>query len=104
MAELNISFVHPTDGRVVTASLDASLTAQEIIGELVANSFIKHSEHGYNLAIKGGNRLRNHQTLAEANVEQNATLRIIPATDAGAFFQKNIRPTKRSRNGKPTRN
>jgi hypothetical protein len=83
MNQLNVNFVHPTDGRVVTASLDPSMTVQEIISELVANSFIKHSEHGYNLAVKGGNRLRNHQTLAEAGVTDNMTLRIIPATDAG---------------------
>ena len=86
MNQLNISFVHPTDGRVVTATLDSSMTVAEIISELIANSFIKHSEHGYNLAVKGGNRLRNHQTLAEAGIADNTTLRIIPATDAGAFF------------------
>lgn len=83
MAEINVSFMHPTDGRVIDVDLDNSMTANEVIAELIANDFIPGSEQGYNLSIKGGAQIQNSQTLAVANVKNNDTLRIIPATDAG---------------------
>jgi hypothetical protein len=84
MADISVNFVHPTDGRVITATLDDSMSVQEVISELVAHDFVKANSQGYNLAVKGGSRLRNHQTLHEAQLQNGVTLRVIPATDAGA--------------------
>lgn len=83
MADVNVNFVHPTDGRMITATLDNTMSVQEVLSELIAHDFIKRNEQGYNLAIKGGSRLLNHQTLANANIAHGTTLRVIPATDAG---------------------
>lgn len=84
MADVNVNFVHPTDGRMISATLDDTMTVQEVLSELVAHDFVKRSDQGYNLAIKGGSRLLNHQTLGEAGIQHGTTFRVIPATDAGA--------------------
>lgn len=83
MADVNVNFVHPTDGRMISATLDDTMTVQEVLSELVAHDFVKRSDQGYNLAIKGGSRLLNHQTLAESGIQHGTTFRVIPATDAG---------------------
>ncbi|PTX61106.1 hypothetical protein C8N46_105262 [Kordia periserrulae] len=83
MADVTVSFIHPTDGRVISVTLDDSMTGQDVIGELIANDFVPPSNEGYNLAIKGGKQLDNQRTLSENGVEDNHTLRVIPATDAG---------------------
>ncbi|WP_027003067.1 hypothetical protein [Hugenholtzia roseola] len=83
MADVNVNFVHPTDGRVINATIDDSMTSNEVIAELVSHDFIKYSPQGYNLAIKGGSRLLNQQTLRDAGTAHGTTFRVIPATDAG---------------------
>ncbi|MFN0201014.1 MAG: EsaB/YukD family protein [Bacteroidia bacterium] len=83
MPEINVSFVHPTDGRVVSVTMDNSMTGQEVIPELIAANFIPPSAQGYMLAIKGGAQIQNAQTLAAAGVKEGDTIRVIPATDAG---------------------
>jgi hypothetical protein len=85
MADVSVNFMHPTDGRVISVTLDNTMTGQEIIGELIANDFVPSSSEGYNLAIKGGNQLDNGKTLLENEVKDNDTIRVIPATDAGVL-------------------
>ena len=77
---VKVNFMHPTDGRVVTVTLDSTMTAQEAI----SSNFISPNPQGYNLAIKGGAQLQQNQTFADAGIKDGDTLRIIPATDAGA--------------------
>ncbi|QHI36423.1 hypothetical protein IMCC3317_17860 [Kordia antarctica] len=83
MADVTVNFKHPTDGRVISVTLDDSMTGQEVIGELIANEFVPASSEGYNIAIKGGRQLTNGKTLLENEVKDNDTIRVIPATDAG---------------------
>lgn len=83
MADVNVKFVHPTDGKLIDVTLDDSITAQEAVAELITAEFIPASPHGYNLGIKGGAMLQFDQSFADANVQDNTTLRVIPATDAG---------------------
>lgn len=83
MSDVNVNFMHPTDGRVVSVTVDDTMTGQEAVGELIANEFVPASGEGYNLAIKGGAQLNNAKTLAENGVKDNDTLRVLPATDAG---------------------
>jgi len=83
MADVSVNFMHPTDGRVISVTVDNTMTGQEAIAELIANDFIPTSPSGYNLAIKGGAQLENSKSLAEGGVKDNDTLRVIPATDAG---------------------
>lgn len=86
MAEdVNVNFMHPTDGKVISVTLDNTMTGQEVIGELIANDFIPASSEGYSLAIKGGSQLNNSKTLSENGVRENDTIRVVPATDAGVI-------------------
>ena len=90
MADLNVNFMHPTDGRTISVTVENTMTGQEAIAELIANEFIPTTPDGYNLAIKGGAQLENNKTLAQGGVKDNDTLRIIPATDAGADLSVNF--------------
>lgn len=83
MPDVNVNFVHPTDGRVITVTVDDTMTAQEAIGELLANNFVTPSSSGYELNMNG-TRFRADQTLADAGVNNGAKIRVAPATDAGA--------------------
>lgn len=75
--------MHPTDGRQLTVSMDESITPKEAIEELIACGFITKYPSGYGIAVKGGNMLDNKRSFYESGVGNQATLRIIPGTDAG---------------------
>jgi len=83
MADIRVNFLHPTDGRILTVTLDETMTADEVIGELIANDFIAPNPQGYNLTIKGGKALASGETFLEADTKDDDTIRVIPATDAG---------------------
>lgn len=83
MANVSVSFVHPTDARMITVSLDETMTAEEAINELLSNDFIRPHEGGYQLAIKGGAELRSDETFNDAGVIDGTNIRVIPLTDAG---------------------
>jgi hypothetical protein len=85
MADVNINFLHPTDGRVLNVNLDDSITAQEAVAELIAASFITPNPQGYGLAIQGGNMIDPGQNFRDAGVKEPNTnkIRVVPATDAG---------------------
>jgi len=85
MADVSVNFQHPTDGKVISVTIDDTMTGQEAIGELIANDFVPPSSQGYNIAIKGGSQLDNTKSLTENGVKDNDTIRVIPATDAGCF-------------------
>ncbi|HWW74311.1 MAG TPA: hypothetical protein VNZ44_02890, partial [Pyrinomonadaceae bacterium] len=80
--DVNVNFVHPTDGRVLNVTVDDTMTAQEAIGELLANNFIAPSPGGYQLAVNG-DHFNANQTLAEKGVTSGAKIRVDPSTDAG---------------------
>lgn len=81
--DLNVKFMHPTDGRLLTVELDDEITAQEAIAELIAADFIPSTPAGYSLAIKGGALLGPVDSFASRSIEKNSILRVIPNTDAG---------------------
>lgn len=83
MANIDVTFLHPTDMRPLSVTVDDTMLASDLITELLSNSFMPPSPGGYNLAIKGGDRLPNDQAIGTAGVKDGATLRVIPATDAG---------------------
>jgi len=80
---LNLHFIHPTDGRRLTARLDESMTAQEAINELIGSNWIPASAEGYKLAVKGGAELNQADTFGSRSVSTESMIRVIPATDAG---------------------
>lgn len=83
MADVKVNFMHPTDGRTITVTVDGTMTAQEAVAELIANDFIQPNPQGYNLAIKGGAQIQPNQSLEGAGAKDGDTIRVIPATDAG---------------------
>ena len=89
MADVSVNFKHPTDGKVISVTLDDTMTGQEVIGELIANEFIPSSSEGYEIAIKtesnSSSALDITKTLLENGVKDNDTIRVIPTTNAGYF-------------------
>ena len=83
MADVDISFMHPTDGRLLNVGLDDTTTAQEAIAELISENFIPRDPQGYALAIKGGSMIDTNQSFRDANVRNGTVLRVVPQTDAG---------------------
>lgn len=83
MADVDIRFMHPTDGRILPVELDDTTTAREMIAALISNNFIASDPQGYKLAIKGGSEINENQSLRELNVQNGAVIRVIPQTDAG---------------------
>jgi hypothetical protein len=81
--DLDIEFMHPTDGRIISVTMDGSMTGNEVIGELIANYFIPPSSEGYGLAIKGGIMLDNYKSFIDNNISNNSIIRVLPATNAG---------------------
>jgi len=87
MGEISVNFIHPTDGRILTVTLDETMTAQEVIGELLANDFVLPFEEGYTLAVMGGEIIRQDQTFDEAKIRDGDKIRIIPSASAGGKGQ-----------------
>lgn len=83
MADVKVNFVHPTDGRVITVTVDDTMTAQEAIGELLANNFVSPGPGGYQLFVND-NALLPEQTLSEAGVRDGAKILVNPSLLAGA--------------------
>jgi hypothetical protein len=84
MPDVDVSFMHPTDGRVMSALVEAEMTAQEVIDELLASDFIPAHGHGYQLSIiESGNIIGGEQTLAGAGVRGSSKIRVLPVTEAG---------------------
>ncbi len=84
MPDVNVSFMHPTDGRVMSAVVEAEMTAQEIIDQLLANDFVPEHGHGYQLSIiESGNIIGGEQTLAGAGVSGHSKIKVLPVTEAG---------------------
>lgn len=81
--ELNIVFLHPTDGRMISVTMDGSMTGLEVIEELIKNDFISSSNDGYGLAILGGALIDNFKSFLDSGIENNSKIRIIPSTAAG---------------------
>ena len=92
MADLTVNFMHPTDGRVISVTVEDSMTGQEAIAELIANEFIPANPQGYKLSLKGENArdLNNDKSLLENAVPNNSTIRVQPATDAGGDLTVNF--------------
>lgn len=80
MADVSVNFMHPTDGRVISVTVDNTITCQEAIGELIVNDFIPNTPEGYSLAIMGG-RLEYNKSFVEWGIKDNDTIRIIPCLE-----------------------
>jgi hypothetical protein len=84
MLDVDVSFVHPTDGRIMSAVVDAEMTAQEVIDRLLASDFVPPHPHGYQLSIvESGNIVGGVQTLAMAGVRGGSKIKVLPVTEAG---------------------
>lgn len=81
--DIQVNFMHPTDGRIITVTLEGTMTATEAVNELIGNDFISELPQGYHLAIKGGHQIGHSESFIEVGVKDGDTIRVIPATDAG---------------------
>jgi len=84
MGNINVNFVHPTDGGFQAATIDDTMTVQELIHSLVDEQFIPGPESDIELMLKGSeNLLLGDQTLNASNVKEGSTLKVVMATNAG---------------------
>jgi hypothetical protein len=85
MANIDVTFLHPTDMRPMTVTVDDGMLASDLISELLAHEFMPATPGGYNLQLKGGPQLPNDQEIRKAGVINGSTVLVIPATDAGVL-------------------
>ena len=84
-ATIDVTFMHPTDGTTLDVTVDDSMTALSAINELINAGFIQRTADGYDLSVKGGTAISGNQTLRNGGAVDKCTVRVVPATDAGAF-------------------
>jgi hypothetical protein len=85
MPEISVNFIHPTDRGMMTVIIDDAMTAEEIIGELLANNFVPPIPEGYQLSMVETDMIvRPEQTIAEAGAKNGSKIHVLPSTPAGA--------------------
>jgi hypothetical protein len=80
---IRVEFLHPTEARTVRVELDPTMTAKEIVDELVLSDFLVRSQLGYCLAQKGGTVIASEYSLIAAGVNDGGVIRILHCTEAG---------------------
>jgi hypothetical protein len=83
MADINVNFIHPTDGRLLTVTIDDSITTEEAVAELIGANFINPDPQGWELHIKGGNEILPEQKFRDAGVQNKTPIRVVLASDGG---------------------
>lgn len=86
MQSINIVFLHPTNGSTLEAEMDVSLTADDIINELIACNFIPDDlgKGYYRLLIKDTlTEIGGMQKIDIQGDKSNLTIRVLLATCAG---------------------
>ena len=91
MTDIQVKFMHPSDGRLVDVDMDDMMTTVEAISELIASGFSPKNANGYNLAKKGGSQIEDGVTFADAEVKSGDIIRVIPASDAGGSIALTLR-------------
>lgn len=85
MEEYSVTFVHPTTGATLEASINPNLTADEVVSALVAENFIEPptADINYTLGITGGNKVEGAQSLASGGLREGSTVNVISSGVAG---------------------
>lgn len=90
MADIEVYFKHPVSDRRVRAKVDDTMTAQEVIDDLIRDGFLQSSRNGYYLARKD---MRNNEhilpgtSLRSAGVRADDVLRVDPISEAGSVVE-----------------
>jgi len=88
MADISVNFIHPTSGKTLAVTLDDGMTAQEAVGHLLDSQFVLPLPNGYELMVKGGDRLRSAESLAAQSVRGGAMIQVVPAMEAGGIGRR----------------
>ncbi|WLE95792.1 MAG: ThiF family adenylyltransferase [Candidatus Electrothrix communis] len=81
--EIELVFMHPTDGKLLPFTVNTTMTAREVIAKLIGNGFIQPNSHGYQLVVKGGAELRQDRPFSHLKVKQKSIIRVLPTISAG---------------------
>lgn len=76
MADLNVSFIHPIDGRTIPVILDDDITASEAVEVLIQRNVLDADSQNYNLVKQGGASIWPDQTFKDAGIRENDIIRI----------------------------
>lgn len=80
--DIHVKFMHPTDGRMISVTMDNTMTPSEVIAELILNNFIPPTPNDYSLAVKGGNMLTANKTFYNDGVVDGDVIRVIKNKDS----------------------
>jgi hypothetical protein len=85
MADIEVTFIHPTTNEPLEATIDDGMTPSQIVVDLINEKFIPADPQGYAIGVKGGqDRLPNDRPVAQAGITTGSKLLVIPQTDAGS--------------------
>jgi hypothetical protein len=84
VADIEVKFQLPPDLREITVELADDMKPPEIINELLKAEVIKPNPQGYMLAIARGDFINDDTELRALNLQPDARIRVIAASDAGA--------------------
>lgn len=80
--KIKVTFVHPITQKEITVEITDTMTPSRVVERLIEANFLKAGE--YTLASRDGDLLTSDLGLGQQNITTNSTLRIVPATQAGA--------------------
>lgn len=84
MPDIDVTFIHPTTGEPLEATIDDGMTPSQLVVDLLHENFIPPDPQGYAIGVKGGrDRLPDERPVSEAGVVAGSKLLVIPQTDAG---------------------
>ncbi|OQW86859.1 MAG: hypothetical protein BWK78_09575 [Thiotrichaceae bacterium IS1] len=84
IAEISVNLVN-TDNKMITVNLDNTITAQEVIIELIVAEFIIPNLNGYQLFLKAS-CLPDNQSFGEIGVRNGDTIKVVPGTTGGGYL------------------
>lgn len=87
MADLNVRFIHPIDGRTVPVLLNDDMTASEVVEELVRKNVLTSDSQSNNLVKKDGTSIQPNQTFQDAGIKENDIIRINLSKNENKIFK-----------------
>jgi len=79
----HVTVHHPTSGAAWDMDLDGGMTPNAIVQELIEDGHLARVPEGYEMGVKGGDRLQMDQSLEANKVPNNAQLQILPFSKGG---------------------
>lgn len=83
---VDVTFINAADNAEMDVELDENMTGEQVVQGLIDNQFIpplNDANQYYTLTIKGRNTITEEQTLGQAGIQPNDTIRVNVAQRGG---------------------